>query len=90
MTDFMYIPLYGQRVTSPLTVRVVLEPEGQGWLAYSPELRPYGASTWCTTREAAIRHIRGTRAIRAKTHDFISTKNQELSVLLSPVPQKNQ
>ncbi len=57
MTDFMYIPLSGQRVTSPLTVRVVLEPEGQGWLAYSPELRPYGASTWCTTRDAAIRHV---------------------------------
>jgi predicted RNase H-like HicB family nuclease len=57
MNDFMYIPLSGRRVTSPLTVRVVIEPEGQGWLAYSPELRPYGASTWCTTREAAIRHI---------------------------------
>jgi hypothetical protein len=57
MNDFMYIPLSDRRVISPLTVRVIIEPEGQGWLAYSPELRPYGASTWCTTREAAIRHI---------------------------------
>jgi predicted RNase H-like HicB family nuclease len=77
MTDFVYIPLSGQRVTSPLTVRVVLEPEGQGWLAYSPELRPYGASTWCTTREAAIRHI----------HELIGDIASELRAHGAPIPE---
>ena len=77
MTDFMYIPLSGQRVTSPLTVRVVIEPDGQGWLAYSPELSSYGASTWCTTREAAIRHI----------HELIEDIARELRARGAPIPE---
>jgi hypothetical protein len=77
MTDFMYIPLSGRRVTSPLTVRVVIEPEGQGLLAYSPELRPYGASTWCTTREAAICHI----------HELIEDIARELRERGAPIPE---
>jgi hypothetical protein len=32
----------------------------------------------------------GIRAIHAKIHDFISIKNQEFSVRLSPIPQKTQ
>ena len=76
MTDFMYIPLSRQRMTSPLTVWVVIEPEGQGWLAYSPELRPYGVSTWCTTREAAIHHI----------HELIEDIASELRARGAPIP----
>jgi hypothetical protein len=76
MTDFMYIPLSRQPVTSPLTVRVVIEPDGQGWRAYSPELSSYGASTWCTTREAAIRHI----------HELIEHIARELRARGAPIP----
>jgi hypothetical protein len=75
MTDFMYIPLSRQRVTSPLTVRVVIEPEGQDWLAYSPELRSYVASTWCITRAAAIRHI----------HELINDIASELRARRAPI-----
>jgi predicted RNase H-like HicB family nuclease len=77
MNDIMYIPLSGQHVTSPLTVRVVIEPEDQGWLAYSPELSSYGASTWSTTREAAIRHI----------HELVEGIASELRARGVPIPE---
>ena len=77
MNDFTYISLSGRRVTSPLTVRVVIEPEGQGWLAYSLELRSYGAFTWCTTRYAAIRHI----------HELIQDIAGELRARGVPIPE---
>jgi predicted RNase H-like HicB family nuclease len=56
MKDYHYLPVQGH---SPATavLRVVLEHDGQGWLAFCPELRDHGAATWCTTREAALRHI---------------------------------
>jgi hypothetical protein len=78
MHDFTYIPLSERLVTSPLTVRVVIEPEGRGWLAYSPELRSYGASTWCTTRDAAIRHV----------HEFIQDIASELRARGAPISDK--
>jgi hypothetical protein len=75
MNDFTYIPLSDRRVTSPLAVRVVIEPEGQGWLAYSPELQSFGASTWCTTRAAAVRHI----------HELIQDIASELRARGAPI-----
>ncbi len=77
MNDFTYIPLSRRRIASPLTVRVVVEPDGQGWLAYSPELSSYGASTWSTTREAAIRHI----------HELVDTIASELRSRGVPLPE---
>jgi predicted RNase H-like HicB family nuclease len=56
MKDYHYLPVHGQSLATAV-LRVVLEHDGQGWLATCPELRHYGASTWCTTREAALLHI---------------------------------
>ena len=51
-----------QPVSSPplttYTFRVVVEPDGDGWHAYCPALKGYGAVTWGTTRVEALRHIR--------------------------------
>jgi hypothetical protein len=77
MTDIVYIPLARRPATSPLTVRVVLEPQGQGWLAHSPELKSYGASTWSPTREAAISHI----------HELIEDIARELRERGVPIPE---
>lgn len=38
--------------------RVVLEPDGEGWHIYVPELREIGASTWGYTKEGALYYIR--------------------------------
>lgn len=38
--------------------RVVLEPDGEGWHIYVPELREIGASTWGYTKEGAMYYIR--------------------------------
>ena len=38
--------------------RVVLEPDGEGWHIYVPELRGIGASTWGYTQEDALKYIR--------------------------------
>jgi hypothetical protein len=43
-----------------------------------------------TPRNQTLSVITGIRAIRVKTHDFIRLQNQELSVLLSQIPQKHQ
>ena len=39
------------------TFRVVLEPDGEGWHIYVPELRVIGASTWGYTQEEALNYI---------------------------------
>ena len=39
------------------TSRVVLEPDGEGWHIYVPELRVIGASTWGYTQEEALNYI---------------------------------
>jgi predicted RNase H-like HicB family nuclease len=57
MNDFSYLPLSHPREQTHLKVTVVLKADGQGWLASCPELAPHGASTWCTTREAALHAI---------------------------------
>ncbi len=40
------------------TLSVVVEPEEDAWHAYCPTLLDYGAATWGTTREEALKHIR--------------------------------
>ena len=37
--------------------RVVVEPDADVWHAYCPALKAYGAASWGTTREEALRHI---------------------------------
>ena len=37
--------------------RVVLEPDGQAWRAYIPELEGKGGATWGSTKEEAFRNI---------------------------------
>ena len=37
--------------------RVVVEPDGDRWLAYCPALEKYAATTWGYTREEALQHI---------------------------------
>jgi predicted RNase H-like HicB family nuclease len=38
--------------------RVIVEPDAQGWKASCPVLLGWGATVWCTSREAAVRHLR--------------------------------
>jgi predicted RNase H-like HicB family nuclease len=40
------------------TFSVVVEPDEDAWFAYCPALKVYGAATWGSTREEALRHIR--------------------------------
>ena len=40
------------------TFRVVLEPDGEGWHIYVPELRRMGASTWGYTQADALNYIK--------------------------------
>ena len=40
------------------TFRVVLEPDGEGWHIYVPELESIGASTWGYTKEGALYYIK--------------------------------
>jgi predicted RNase H-like HicB family nuclease len=40
------------------TFSVVVEPDEDAWFAYCPALKGYGAATWGSTREEALRHIR--------------------------------
>jgi predicted RNase H-like HicB family nuclease len=44
------------RVTYTFTV--VVEPDEDAWHAYCPALQGYGAATWGSSREEALRHIR--------------------------------
>jgi len=37
--------------------RVVVEPDGNAWRAYVPELEAKGAATWGKTRDEALRNI---------------------------------
>jgi len=39
------------------TFKVVVEPDEDRWFAYCPALQKYGAATWGTTREEALKHI---------------------------------
>ncbi|MGH7571551.1 MAG: type II toxin-antitoxin system HicB family antitoxin [Gemmatimonadota bacterium] len=36
---------------------VIIEPDGDAWRAYVPELESQGASTWGHTEEEALRNI---------------------------------
>ena len=38
--------------------RVVIEPDGDRWIAYCPALVKQGAATWGYTRDEAVKHIR--------------------------------
>lgn len=38
--------------------RVVIEPDGDRWLAFCPALVKHGAATWGYTRDEAVKHIR--------------------------------
>ena len=38
--------------------RVVVEPDEERWLAYSPVLKDRGGATWGATREEALENIR--------------------------------
>lgn len=40
------------------TFTVVVEPDEDAWHAYCPALQGYGAATWGSSREEALRHIR--------------------------------
>jgi predicted RNase H-like HicB family nuclease len=40
------------------TFSVVVEPDEDAWFAYCPALKGYGAATWGSTRDEALRHIR--------------------------------
>jgi predicted RNase H-like HicB family nuclease len=39
------------------TFKVIVEPDEDRWHAYCPVLEKYGAATWGTTREEALKHI---------------------------------
>ena len=47
-----------RRGPATYTFRVVVEPDADAWHAYCPALKAYGAATWGTTREEALKHIR--------------------------------
>jgi predicted RNase H-like HicB family nuclease len=44
------------RVTYTFTV--VVEPDEDAWHAHCPALQGYGAATWGSSRDEALRHIR--------------------------------
>jgi predicted RNase H-like HicB family nuclease len=50
------VPNGDDRVTYTFTV--VVEPDEDAWHAYCPALQGYGAATWGSSREEALRHIR--------------------------------
>jgi hypothetical protein len=56
MADDNYLPLGTVGLTTYL-YRVIVEPDAQGWKAYSPALIAWGATVWCSSREAAVRHL---------------------------------
>jgi len=39
------------------TVKVVVEPDEDRWHAYAPAFEKYGAATWGSTRDEALKHI---------------------------------
>ena len=39
------------------TIRVILTPDEDGWLVRCPELEHYGAATWGSNVEEALRYI---------------------------------
>ena len=43
--------------TKSYVFRVVVEPDGDAWRAYLPELENKGAATWGHSKEEAIRNI---------------------------------
>ena len=43
--------------TKSYVFRVVVEPDGDAWRAYLPELENKGAATWGRSKEEAIRNI---------------------------------
>ena len=40
------------------TLKVAVEPDEDRWHVHCPALERYGAATWGSTREEALRHIR--------------------------------
>jgi hypothetical protein len=48
---------FSNRGLTTYLYRVVIEPDAEGWIAFCPALRSWGASVWCTSREAAVRHL---------------------------------
>ena len=40
------------------TFQVELEPDGEGWHIFFPDWEEIGASTWGSTQEEALNHIR--------------------------------
>jgi hypothetical protein len=59
MRDYQYLPPTTGVMTTYL-YRVIIEPDAQGWKASCPALLGWGASVWCTSREAAVRHLHET------------------------------
>ena len=43
--------------------RVELEPDDEGWRAFYAPLEEFGASTWCESQEAALKHIQEVLAM---------------------------
>jgi predicted RNase H-like HicB family nuclease len=56
MKDYQYVPTHSGRLTTYL-YRVVVEREAEGWKAFCPALQSWDASVWCSSREAAVRHL---------------------------------
>lgn len=57
MRDYQYLPPTSGAMTTYL-YRVIIEPDAQGYKATCPALLSWGATVWCTSREAAVRHLR--------------------------------
>jgi hypothetical protein len=56
MDNYRYIPIKGNQMTTYI-FRVVVEPDGNDWHAYCPALLQYGAATWGTTKEEALKEM---------------------------------
>jgi hypothetical protein len=58
MTDsYQYLPPSNGGLTTYL-YRVIVERDAEGWKASCPALRSWGAAVWCSSQEAAVRHLR--------------------------------
>ena len=76
MKDYQYLPPSSAGLTTYL-YRVIVEPDAQGWKAYCPALRIWGATVWCTNQEIAVRHL----------HEQIERIVAELRERGEPIPE---
>jgi predicted RNase H-like HicB family nuclease len=79
----------GSRVKT-YVFRVVVEPDDDRWVAYSPALKDRGGATWGYTREEALENIRQVLQMTVESlvkHGESIPEDPETDVLVFAEPQ---